>query len=78
MVLVNALYFSGKWVSKFKEYLTDKKKFFINKDNFVDVTTMSQTDHFKYCENPTLNTKFLELKYEGNEFVYNFNYYRYQ
>uniref|UniRef100_V5GQA0 Antichymotrypsin-2 n=1 Tax=Anoplophora glabripennis TaxID=217634 RepID=V5GQA0_ANOGL len=64
-ILVNALYFSGKWTSPFEDYTTNKKKFFKTKDDSVDVETMSQTEYFNYYENPTLNAKFLELPYKG-------------
>lgn len=65
-ILVNALYFSGKWVSQFEDYNTRNKKFFKTKDDSVDVATMSQTEYFNYYESPTLNAKFLELPYSGN------------
>lgn len=67
LVLVNALYFKGKWLKEFEEYATRKKKFFRSKnDEGVDVDMMRQTEQFNYYENHELDAKFLELKYEGN------------
>lgn len=66
-ILVNALYFSGKWVSQFEDYNTRNKKFFKTKDDSIDVATMSQTEYFKYYESPTLKAKFLELPYSGGD-----------
>ncbi|KAJ8945652.1 hypothetical protein NQ318_012370 [Aromia moschata] len=65
MVLVNALYFSGKWVSRFEDYETTKKKFYKSKADTVDVDTMHQVEYLNYYENPALKAKFLELPYQG-------------
>ncbi|XP_018575332.1 antichymotrypsin-2 isoform X3 [Anoplophora glabripennis] len=65
MILVNALYFSGKWASEFQSYSTYKKKFFKTKDETVDIDTMYQSEYLSYYENPALNTKFLKLDYRG-------------
>ncbi|XP_023015269.1 antichymotrypsin-2 isoform X5 [Leptinotarsa decemlineata] len=66
LVLINALYFSGKWQNQFEDYLTSKKKFYKSKDESVDVDMMHQTEYLKYYENPKLNAKFLELPYQGS------------
>lgn len=69
MILVNALYFSGVWLYPFDSYATSKKNFFKTKDNTAEVDTMLQVDTFNYVENKALNTKFLELPYQGSDIV---------
>lgn len=66
LVLVNALYFSGKWVNSFEKYATSKDKFYRTKEDITEVDMMQQTESFKYYENKKLNVKFLELPYLGN------------
>lgn len=73
IILVNALYFSGKWESEFRTYRTYKHKFFRTKDETVDIDTMYQSEFLKYYENPTLKAKFLELDYIGNKILENYN-----
>lgn len=68
-MLVNALYFSGKWVNPFEEYATRKDKFYKSKDDVSEVDMMHQTDYFRYYENKKLNTKFIELPYQGKKFT---------
>ncbi|KAJ8985667.1 hypothetical protein NQ317_015164 [Molorchus minor] len=63
LVLVNALYFSGKWRHSFEKFATQKKKFYRTKEDTVDVDTMHQVEYLNYYENPTLNAKFFELPY---------------
>lgn len=65
LVLVNCLYFSGKWVNPFEEYATRPDKFYKTKDDTSEVQMMHQTDYFRYYENKNLNTKFIELAYQG-------------
>ncbi|KAG5881615.1 hypothetical protein JTB14_030309 [Gonioctena quinquepunctata] len=69
LILINALYFSGKWQNQFEKYATQKKKFYKSENDTVDVHMMHQTDYFKYYENPILNAKFLELQYQGSDDV---------
>lgn len=65
LVLVNALYFSGKWQNEFEKYATRKDKFYKTKDDVSEVDMMQQTDFFEYYENTKLNTKFIKLPYVG-------------
>ncbi|KAJ8939782.1 hypothetical protein NQ314_010986 [Rhamnusium bicolor] len=67
IVLVNSLYFSGKWLYKFRDSHTEKKKFFNTKQDAVEVDTMQQVEYLNYYENPTLNANFLELPYQGGD-----------
>lgn len=68
LILVNALYFSGKWINPFKKYATGKDKFFKTNKDTSEVDMMQQTHSFKYYDNKTLNTRFLELPYQGKHF----------
>lgn len=56
MVILNAVYFKGQWVTKFPDYLTTKKPFFNYnlKKNEIKVNTMINTDHFSYFEDSNL------------------------
>ncbi|KAK5650728.1 hypothetical protein RI129_001757 [Pyrocoelia pectoralis] len=66
-VLINAMYFKGSWVKQFSEYGTRKLPFHTSKENNVDVDMMEITDYYNYYEDLTLNAKFLEMPYEGND-----------
>ena len=47
MILINALYFKGKWDKKFDREYTQETKFVVNKDESFNVEMMSQKDEFK-------------------------------
>nr|CAH7754896.1 unnamed protein product [Callosobruchus chinensis] len=66
LVLVNGLYFDGKWTKPFAVERTVRKPFFRLSNDSCDVDMMRQVEYFKYYENPELNAKFLELNYKGN------------
>lgn len=78
MILVNALYFSGKFQNEFEKYATRKDKFYKTKDDVSEVDMMQQTDFFEYYENEKLNTKFIKLAYLGRSkiFIY-YNVFRF-
>lgn len=67
LVLVNALYFSGLWESRFNSYATRRAPFYLNDKDTTEVDTMFNTDTYKYYECSKLNAKFLELGYEGGD-----------
>ncbi|XP_031334673.1 antichymotrypsin-2-like isoform X2 [Photinus pyralis] len=66
-VLINALYFKGSWVKQFSEYGTRKQPFYVTKENQVDVDMMEITEFYNYYEDSTLNAKFLEMPYKGED-----------
>ncbi|KAJ8732628.1 hypothetical protein PYW07_015227 [Mythimna separata] len=66
-VLVNAIYFKGKWKKLFPKEATEDKDFFVSKDVKVKKPTMHVTDNFKYGESQELNAKLLEIPYEGDQ-----------
>lgn len=67
LVLTNAIYFKGSWVTQFNETLTQDKEFRTPAGN-VDVKMMERTDdeaEFNYFEDP--DTQVIELPYSGEE-----------
>lgn len=67
MVLVNAIYFKGKWNSQFKEEDTIEVQFRINKNEEKTVKMMQQKSKFYFNFNEEAGFKVLELPYEGND-----------
>ncbi len=63
LVLVNAVYFKGKWESPFEAAQTRQAPFFIAEQKSVQVPLMSQTHEFKYMEYTEVQV--LELPYAG-------------
>ena len=50
MIILNAVYFKGEWISKFEEYLTKPLPFYNLGKEEIEIETMSQIDHFNYYE----------------------------
>lgn len=67
VILINALYFKGKWVYPFEPLLTSKKDFYKTAKDVIQVDTMQNTDLYNYYESSELNAKFLELPYQGDD-----------
>ncbi|KAK4872900.1 hypothetical protein RN001_014929 [Aquatica leii] len=67
-VLVNALYFKSTWVTEFHERATQRKPFYFNINNHVDVDMMEVTDYYKYFKSDKLKAKFLEMPYVGDRY----------
>lgn len=65
LVLVNAIYFKGKWANQFKSSETRNEPFFISAETSVQAPLMRQTGKFKYAELDSL--QILELPYLGND-----------
>ena len=65
LVLVNAIYFKGQWVSQFVTNFTENQPFHVSSDKTIDATLMRQTHPFFYAEFPGLQV--LELPYVGND-----------
>ena len=63
LVLTNAIYFKGTWVSQFKEHNTQDKPFTLLDGKKIDVPTMHQTESFGYTDNE--HHQALELGYVG-------------
>ena len=65
LVLVNAIYFKGRWASEFNKQNTVKSPFSITPAQKVEVPFMSVSADFKYAEVEGLQV--LELPYAGND-----------
>ncbi len=67
MVLLNAIYFKGKWASPFDKEYTKKKPFYANgnKDNEQLVDTMNKTEEIYYYE--TSEYQAIELPYKEDD-----------
>ncbi len=63
LVLVNAIYFKGKWVTPFKQNDSTNAPFTTTPDKVVDVPFMHATGRFAYAE--TEDVQLLELRYAG-------------
>ncbi|KAH0545951.1 antichymotrypsin-2-like isoform X2 [Cotesia glomerata] len=67
MVLLNAVYFKGNWLSKFKGEQTLRKPFHVDEKSTKDVDMMHQRHSFNYGELPELDAIFVELPYEKED-----------
>jgi len=69
-VLINALYFQGKWVKEFGD--VSKGEFWLNNRKSVVTEMMGMSDDFNYYRSKELNAKFLEMPYKGNDVTMTF------
>ncbi|KAJ4925367.1 hypothetical protein JOQ06_018099 [Pogonophryne albipinna] len=67
LVLVNAIYFKGKWETQFKQDSTADAQFRMNKNNTKSVKMMHQTSTFGLSSIREANCKILEMPYKGND-----------
>lgn len=65
MVLTNAIYFKGDWLSPFESQATQKEEFHLSASQWVMTPMMHRTGSYSYFDGGTFQA--LELPYEGNE-----------
>jgi len=65
LVLVNAIYFKGKWQEEFSKEATKSQPFYTNASDSVPVDLMHRKGDFKYAEDDVCKT--LEIPYKGND-----------
>ena len=66
MVLVNAIYFKGDWLEKFKPEVTKTEKFKLNEQEEVDVRMMHMYgEKYRYNRSEELDCQVVELPYVG-------------
>ena len=61
MIILNAVYFKGEWLSKFKNKTTTKLPFYNFGSEEVNIDTMIQINHFKYYEDKKVQA--IELRF---------------
>uniref|UniRef100_H3CTL3 Leukocyte elastase inhibitor n=1 Tax=Tetraodon nigroviridis TaxID=99883 RepID=H3CTL3_TETNG len=67
LVLVNAIYFKGKWNKQFKEEATRDAQFNVTKNSSKPVKMMHQTSKFPFTFIPEAKCQILEMPYIGEE-----------
>lgn len=67
LVLVNAIYFKGKWSTQFEEEFTVDATFQLNKTTTKPVKMMQQKSKFRFSFIDEVKCKILEMPYKGNE-----------
>lgn len=67
-ILLNAIYFKGNWIAKFRKRDTRRETFHTDETKSVDCQMMHQTNYFDYAENGELDAKILKMKYEDERF----------
>lgn len=67
LVLANAAYFKGNWVSKFDPELTKPEIFYITMDQYQYVDMMHTKGNFYHAMNEKLQAHILEMPYDGEE-----------
>lgn len=67
IVLVNAVYFKGRWAKPFKKNRTEPMDFWRKPNDKVKTPMMFQSDSFLYGENSEV--QILGMPYKGNDFM---------
>lgn len=65
LVVTNAIYFKGSWLSPFKEEMTVEAPFWTSPETSLMVATMNQVGSFAYAEKE--NLQIIALPYEGEQ-----------
>ncbi|XP_044741554.1 uncharacterized protein LOC123302606 [Chrysoperla carnea] len=68
MVLVNAIFFKGKWLHSFSKRDTVERAFYVTEDENLFVETMHITDTYRFAEIPELDSKVVDLPYQGEKY----------
>ncbi|XP_017079020.1 serine protease inhibitor 42Dd [Drosophila eugracilis] len=63
-VIINALYFKGKWLKPFMPEATSLDMFHMDQDSHVGVNMMYQEDKFRFADLPQLKARAVQLPYE--------------
>ncbi len=65
LILANAIYFKGEWISQFEKSATEKMPFHLDVTEITEVPLMHQTNDLNYSEDKIV--QILEMPYAGNE-----------
>ncbi|XP_016086169.1 alpha-1-antitrypsin homolog [Sinocyclocheilus grahami] len=66
MMLINYMYFRGKWVKQFDAKLTHKADFKLDNDTTVQVDMMKRTGRYDIYQDPVNQTTVMMVPYKGN------------
>ncbi|XP_030387491.1 serine protease inhibitor 42Dd-like [Scaptodrosophila lebanonensis] len=66
-IIINVLYFKGKWKIPFMPESTLRDDFYVDNAKHIEVDMMYQDDKFLYADLPELNAKALKLPYEESD-----------
>ncbi|KAL1131216.1 hypothetical protein AAG570_010834, partial [Ranatra chinensis] len=69
MLLLNAIYFKGKWEFPFDKEKTKTGDFWVQPQYPVKAQFMSATNSFHYVESPQIKASILRLPYQGDKFA---------
>ncbi|XP_049854610.1 leukocyte elastase inhibitor-like isoform X2 [Schistocerca gregaria] len=67
LVLINAVYFKGKWEHPFSKHSTFPMPFYTSSSQSKEVPMMQQEREFMYANLTELEAQILELPYQGNQ-----------
>ncbi|XP_072765358.1 serine protease inhibitor 28Dc isoform X2 [Anoplolepis gracilipes] len=67
VILLSALYFKGEWNQHFLEGMTQRREFFIESNDMIQVDMMFNGGNFPFYEDKSLGVKILALPYKGLE-----------
>lgn len=68
MVIANALYFKGRWQTKFEESMTKQRPFYKENGEEVQVRMMRKTAHYRYIRPEKCNFQIACLDYKGGAY----------
>ncbi|KAJ8341390.1 hypothetical protein SKAU_G00336810 [Synaphobranchus kaupii] len=66
MILINTIFFQGKWELPFDPSNTQNGRFFVDKYNIVQVPMMFREERFYHASDDSLKVKVLRLPYKGD------------
>uniref|UniRef100_A0A671MIU5 Alpha-1-antitrypsin homolog n=1 Tax=Sinocyclocheilus anshuiensis TaxID=1608454 RepID=A0A671MIU5_9TELE len=66
MMLINYMYFRGKWDKQFDAKLTHKADFKVDNDTTVQVDMMKRTGRYAFYQDPVNQTTVMMVPYKGN------------
>ena len=64
LILINAIYFKGKWLNPFEGVSTRKSDFFLSATNTVKVDMMNGKESVKFIQNNSVGFSAVELPYK--------------
>jgi serpin B len=69
MIIINAIYFKGTWLYRFKPQHTRQMNFYLNEDDVVMTDFMTCQEEFRFGYNDDLDAQILELPYSDSDIV---------